>query len=353
MKWNDRISLRKNGRRMLLVSAVTLVALGAGCYGFQLQYPAAKAGRACGGMLPVDPVLDLAGKSRMSLFGGGFDVGSRQFDVSDDVKEPAGLAVRCDVGGVEISVETTAGALNAFGVYTFQDEQDSLPVPLDAGWQGFMVTKDAGATASVVLGCKNWAPDEGGGILVTAASPSGTEVTDDVRHALARTVTGTAQRAADSTGCAAEPGDAAKLTAPAASATTVLAAEAEGTCKGLASATEVRETPAEAAPVEECVLSGHLQLAAAYGPFNDNSQAVMNGAYGGHDKPSGADGTSVWTSATCPGALGIGYFHASPVDGSDRRFTSNPLTASERADLQRFAEQSAARHGCDSPAKLS
>ncbi|WUD72876.1 hypothetical protein OG937_14810 [Streptomyces sp. NBC_00510] len=353
MKWNDRISLRKNGRRKLLVSAVTLVALGAGCYGFQLQYPAAKAGRACGGMLPVDPVLDLAGKSRMSLLGGGFEVGSRQFDVSDDVKEPAGLAVRCDVGGVEISVETTAGALNALGVYTFQDEQESLPVPLDAGWQGFMVTKDAGATASVLLSCDNWEPEQGGGLLVAAESPHDIEVTESVRLQLARTVTETARKAAETTGCATKPGDAKRLTAPAASATTVPAAEAEGTCKGLTSATEVRETPAEAAPVEECVLSGHLQLAAAYGPFNDNSQAVMNGAYGGHDKPSGVDGTSVWTSATCPGALGVGYFHASPVDGSDRHFTSKPLTASERADLQRFAEQSAARHGCDSPAKLS
>ncbi|MFI8186619.1 hypothetical protein OG539_29760 [Actinacidiphila glaucinigra] len=353
MKWEDRTRLRKNGRRRLIVSAVVLAALGAGYYGFQLQYPAAEAGRACGGMLPVDPVLDLTGKSRMSLIGGGFDVDSRQFDVSDDVNEPAGLAVRCDVGGAEISIETTSGAHNAYGAYTFHREEQVLPVPLDGGWQGFMVTGNRDATASVVLDCRNWAPEKGAGILVTATSPSGTEVTDDVRLALARTVTATAQRAAESTGCAAKPGDADRLTAPEAAATTVPAAEAKGTCKGLTSATEVRETPAEAAPVEECVLAGHLQLTAAYGPFNDNSQAVMNGAYGGHDKPSGVDGTSVWTSATCPGALGVGYFHASPVDGSDRHFTSNPLTGPERADLQRFAEQSAARHGCGGPAKLS
>jgi hypothetical protein len=353
MKREDRMWLRKNGRRRLIVSAVVLAALGAGYYGFQLQYPAAEAGRACGGMLPVDSVLELTGKSRLSLLGGGFDADSRQFDVSDDVKEPAGLAVRCDVGGVEISIETTAGAHNAYGAYTFQRDQESLPVPLDAGWQGFMVTEKDDATASVLLSCENWAPDKGSGILVAGQSPSGTEVTEDVRLALARTVTATAQRAADRTGCATRPGDANKLTAPAASATTVPAAEAEGTCKGLTSAAEVRETPAQASPAEECVLAGHLQLAAAYGPFNDNSEAVANGRYGGHDKPSGADGTSVWTSATCQGALGVGYFNASAVEGSNRDFTSKPLTASERADLRRFAEQSAARHGCGGPARLT
>ncbi|MFI2304188.1 hypothetical protein ACH5AL_35975 [Actinacidiphila glaucinigra] len=353
MKWEDRTWLRKNGGRRLIVSAVVLAALAAGYYGFQLQYPAAKAGRACGGMLPVDPVLELAGKSRLSLVGAGFDADSRQFDVSDDVKEPGGLAVRCEVGGVEVSVETTAGAHNAYGAYTFQREEQVLPVPLDGGWQGFMVTGNGDATASVVLGCGNWAPERGAGILVTATSPSGTELTAGVRLALARTVTATAQRAADSTGCAAEPGDPDRLTAPAAGATTVPATEAKGTCKGLTSATEVRETPAEAAPVEECVLAGHLQLAAAYGPFNDNSQAVAAGRYGGHDTPSGADRTSVWTSAGCQGALGIGYYQASAVDGSNRDFTKTPLIASERADLQRFAEQSAARHGCGSPAKIS
>ncbi|MEU1622548.1 hypothetical protein ABZ479_35300 [Streptomyces sp. NPDC005722] len=353
MKWDNRTWLRKNGGRRLVVSAVVLAALGAGYYGFQLQYPAAKAARACGGMLPVDPVLDLAGKSRLSLLGSGFDADSRRFDVSDDVKEPDGLAVRCEVGGVKVSVETTAGALNAYGAYTFQSEEHTLPVPLDGGWQGFMVTEDDDATASVVLSCENWAPDEGGGILVAATSPTGTEVTEDVRLALARTVTATAQRAAENTGCATKPGSTDALTAPQAAATTGPAAGAKGTCKGLTSATEVRETPAAAAPVEECVLGGRLQLSAAYGPFNDNSRAVANGPYGGHDKPAGADRTSVWTSATCPGALGIGYFAVYAVDGSSRDFGAHPLTGPERADLRHFAEQSAARHGCGSPAKPS
>ncbi|MFF0084216.1 hypothetical protein ACFYR1_31540 [Streptomyces canus] len=169
-------------------------------------------------MLAVDSVLDLAGKSKLSLLGLGFDVTSRQFDVSGDVTEPAGLATRCMVDGIEIAIETAAGAQSVYGAY--QDHEKTTPVPLSGGWQGLMVTKNEEATASVLLSCKNWSPKEGSGILVTADS------------------------------------------------------------------------------------------------------------------------------------LGIGYYHASPVDGSDRKFTSDPLTKEERADLKHFAERSAARHGCGAPATL-
>ncbi|MCL8016809.1 hypothetical protein [Streptomyces sp. AS02] len=165
-------------------------------------------------------------------------------------------------------------------------------------------------------------------------------------------VTGTAQRAADKTGCVTAPGNADELTAPAAAARTVSAGDATGTCKGMTSVSAVRETAAGVSPAEECLLVGSLQLTAAYGPFNDASDAVVNGKYGGHDTPSGVERDTAWTSATCQGALGIGYYNASPVEGNDRRFTSNPLTKSERADIQRFADQSAARHGCGSPVEL-
>lgn len=349
MKWDSRALFRGKGRRRLIGSAVTLAVLGAGYYGFQLQYPAAKTARACSGMLAVDPVLDLAGKSKLSLLGLGFDVSSRQYDVSGDVKEPAGLATRCTVDGIEIAIETTAGAQNAYGAY--QDDEKTSPVPLSGGWQGLMVTKGEAATASVLLSCKNWSPNEGSGILVTADSPYDVEVTGAVRLKLARAATATAQRAADRTGCETEPGDTSKVTAPAADARTVSAGAATGTCKGMTSAPTVRETAAAKSPVEECVLVGELRLVAAYGPFSDASEAVVNGKYGGHDKPSGVDRSTAWTSVTCQGALGTGYYHASPVAGSDRKFTSDPLTKEERADLEHFAEQSAARHGCGAPAK--
>ena len=120
----------------------------------------------------------------------------------------------------------------------------------------------------------------------------------------------------------------------------------------MTSVTKVRETAAGTSPAEECVLVGGLQLAAAYGPFSDASQAVVNGKYGGHATPSGIDEYTAWTSAICQGALGVGYYHASPLDGSDRRFTTDPLTEKERADLMHFAGQSATRHGCAAPAQL-
>lgn len=351
---SNRGFLRRSRTRRLWVAAVAAAAvLGAGYYGFQLQYPAAKAGRACGGMLPVDSVLDVTGKSRLSLLGGDFEVSSHRFDVSDDVTEPDGLATRCNVGGVEISIETTAGAHNPYGIYTFQNQQDSLPVPLGTGWQGFMVTEDDEVTASVLLSCENWEPREGSGILATIESAYGGEITRALRLNLARALTGTAVRAADKTGCVTHPGSVSELAAPGAGAKTVSADEATGTCKGMSSARTVRETAAGRSPVEECVLSNGLQLRAEYGPFSSAADAVVNGKYGGHDTPSGADRSATWTSATCGGALGIAYYHAAAAEGTDRRFTTDPLTNSERADLRRFAEQSAARHGCDTPAALT
>ncbi|MFE2216939.1 hypothetical protein ACFW93_34030 [Streptomyces canus] len=337
--------------RRLIGSALTLAVLGAGYYGFQLQYPAAKTAQACSGMLPVDSVLDLAGKSKLSLLGLGFDVSSWQFDVSDDVTEPAGLATRCKVDGIEIAVETTAGAHNAYAAY--QNDERTTPVPLNGGWQGLMVTRDEESTASVLLNCKNWSPKEGGGILVTADSPYDVEATESIRLKLARAATGTAQRAAEKTGCETEPGGTGKLAAPAAGARTVSAGAATGTCKGMTSAPTVRETAAAKSPVEECVLVGSLRFVADYGPFSDASEAVVNGEYGGNDTPSGVDRSTAWTSATCQGALGVGYYQASTVEGNDRKFTSDPLTEQEHVDLEHFAEQSAARHGCGAPAKLT
>ena len=329
---------------------VAVALLGAGYYGFQLQYPAARTARACSGMLPVGSVLDLAGKSKLSLLGLGFDVSSWQFDVAHDVTEPAGLATRCAVDGIDIAIETTAGAMNAYGAY--QDNEKATPVPLNGGWQGLMVDKNEESTASVLLSCKNWTPKEGSGILVTADSPYDVEVTESVRLKLARAAVETAQRAADKTGCESEPGEAGKLTAPAAGARTVSAGAATGTCEGMTSAPTVRETDAAKSPVEECVLGGDLRLVAAYGPFSDASDAVVNGKYGGHETPSGVDSTTAWTSAACQGALGVGYYHATPVQGSDRKLTSDPLTEKERADLAHFAQESAARHGCGAPAAL-
>lgn len=318
MGLNYRSFRRGTDMRRLIGSALTLAVLGAGYYGFQLQYPAAKTARACSGMLPVDSVLDLAGKSKLSLLGLGFDVSSWQFDVSDDVTEPAGLATRCKVDGIEIAVETTAGAHNAYAAY--QNDERTTPVPLNGGWQGLMVTRDEESTASVLLSCKNWSPKEGGGILVTADSPYDVEATESIRLKLARAATGTAQRAAEKTGCETEPGGTGKLAAPAAGARTVSAGAATGTCKGMTSAPIVRETAAAKSPVEECVLVGSLRLVADYGPFSDASEAVVNGEYGGNDTPLGSIGPrpgrrprarAPWASATTRRRLSRGTIASS------------------------------------------
>ncbi|MEU6846163.1 hypothetical protein ABZ930_30235 [Streptomyces sp. NPDC046716] len=274
--------------------------------------------------------------------------------MSDDVTEPVGLAARCSVDGAEISIETSAGVHNAYAA--FQLSQESPVVPLNAGWQGFIAPGGgSGATALVLLSCENWSAKEGSGILVMADPPAGAKVTESTRLQLARVATGTARRAAQKTGCATETkeeGKAGELTAPAATAKTVPAGNATGTCKGMTSAKTVRETAAGVSPVEECLLVGGLQLTAAYGPFSNSSDAVVDGEYGGHDSPSGVERSTAWTSAACQGALGVGYYRASPVEGSDREFSADPLTKEERQDLEHFAEQSAARHACSTPKAL-
>ncbi|CAM5501071.1 putative protein OS=Streptomyces griseorubiginosus OX=67304 GN=DWG14_02343 PE=4 SV=1 [Streptomyces griseorubiginosus] len=327
-------------RRYLTAVVVILVMLSVG-YGFWLQYPAAKVGKVCSGMLPVEEILDLSGKSRLSLFGSGFKSGGD----SGDVTGPADLEAHCRAGNADIHIETAAEATTQYGIYTFQRIDDVLPVPLGAGWQGF--TADSGA--SVLLNCSNWTGRDGSGILA-AVSVWDFDNTADTRLDLARAVTELAKNAAEKTGCKTKFGSESGLKSPAASAETKPAGEASGTCEGLSSTAEVRETDASVAPVEECVLVGDLQMRAEYGPFSDRSTAVSNGKYGGHDTPAGIDSSTAWTSATCQGALGIGYYHASPIEGSDRRFTSDPLTKQERADLSHFAKQSAARHGCGAPA---
>lgn len=330
-------------RRYLTAAAAFLVLL-AGGYGFWLQYPAAKVGRACSGMLPVGEILDLSGKSRLSLFGSGFETGGD----SGEVTGPADLKTHCRAGNSQVHIETATEATTQYGIYTFQREDDVLPVPLGSGWQGFT----AGSAASVLLNCSNWSVRDGSGILA-AVSLWDFDNTADTRLELVRAVTKVARNAAEKAGCKTTFGTERGLKSPAAAAETKPAGEASGTCEGLSSSAEVRETAASVAPVEECVLVGDLQLRAEYGPFSDRSRAVQNGKYGGHDTPSGAESSTAWTSATCRGALGVGYYHASPVESSDRSFVSDPLTKQERADLTHFAERSATRHGCGAPTALA
>ncbi|MFI6013082.1 hypothetical protein ACIBAG_30425 [Streptomyces sp. NPDC051243] len=287
----------------------------------------------------MNSILDLSGKSRFSFFGSGFESSGG----SDEVTGPSDVEEHCRAGNAQIHIELATEATTQYGIYTFQKQEDALPVPLEAGWQGFT----AGSSASVLLNCSNWTSREGSGILA-AISVWDFENTSDMRLKLARAVTETAKNAAERSGCEARFGSVSKLTSPDAAAKTKPAGDASGTCAGLSSTETVRETDAGTSPVEECVLVGGLQLTAEYGPYSAVS-SEGGGKYGGHETPSGTDAYTTWTSATCKGALGVGYYEASAVEGSDRRFTSDPLTKEEREDLQHFAEQSAARHGCGAP----
>ncbi len=337
-----------NLKRRLIGCAVALAVLGAAGYGFWGQYPAAKVERACGGMLPVDPVLNLTGKSRWSPLGIHYEVFSgqsnRSFGAAD---EPA---TRCEFDGANITIEPSDRARTSFATYT---KDSKFPLPLNAGWQGFMLPGDEGASATLLLNCRNWSETEGSGILVSAGASYDYEAPEKARLDLARLLTGAAQRAADKSGCETDLGSGDDLTDPGTGTKSVPADKASGTCEGMTSASTVRETAAGTSPIEKCGLTGGLRLLAHYGPYSDARQAIADGKYAGHKTPSGIDRSTAWTTATCKGALGLGYYHASVSRDSDRDLKKDPLTKAERADLAHFAERSAARHGCDTPAALS
>lgn len=332
-----------NRKRRLIGSTVALAVLGALGYGFWVQYPAAKVGRACSGMLPTDPVLNLTGKSRWSVLGIHYEVVSGQSNRSFGA-EPA---TRCEFDGATVTIEPSDGARTGYATYTTDPD---FPVPLNAGWTGFV--SPGGGSATVLLSCRNWSETDGGGILVTVGAVSEHEAPKKADLDRVRAVTGAAQRAADRAGCETDLGDMDSLVAPGPVTESVPAAKASGTCEGMTSAATVRETAAAESPIEKCELVGDLKLFAHYGPYSDASPTARDGKYAGYDTPAGTEGSTVWTTAACEGALGTGFYHASPVEGSDRDLDKEPLTKAERADLAHFAQQSAARHGCDTPAAL-
>ncbi|MFF4400522.1 hypothetical protein [Streptomyces sp. NPDC001480] len=262
---------------------------------------------------------------------------------------PAGLSVACQVNGVEVHIEPSAGSISPFGVYTFQQGDDVLPIPLGNGWSGFLVAEpEGGVGVSVVLDCANWKPSRGSGILVTADADTDTDTDTDgagpsASARLARIATETARKAAGKFGCTAEPGSTISTVDSRSTTARKSADRAEGTCAGTRSRSRVRETAARTAPVEFCVLGDELRLMASYGPFANTAETRHDGAYGGFDKRSGLRGGTAWGTATCTGAQGMGLYTVSPPEGSERRFDSQPLTPREWQDLRQFAERSAAR----------
>jgi hypothetical protein len=335
MRWGDiNIWVRRGG------AAVTALAVVGGGYLFiQQRSPEHRLSEACAGALPVTDMLAMTGE-------GDFKLTSWEFDVSSGVVEPAGLATSCKAGGVQVEIQTASGAHLPFGDYTFHRRDDVLPVPLDSGWAGFIVAEEEDELGvSVLLDCPNWTPRQGSGILVFAGADVADSTNPASRTRLARIATGTAQRAADRTGCEATPGSRIDRVAPVPAAARPTTAT-KGTCAGMTSRRSAQETPAGTAPVEYCVLDGGLVLRAAYGPFvgdDDKKQDI-------HDDPAGILPDTAWASATCKGAQATALYWAVPAeDDTDRSFTSQPLSKSERNDLRHFARASATRHGCSTP----
>ncbi|MCX5422840.1 hypothetical protein [Streptomyces sp. NBC_00078] len=328
------------------VAAVVTAAVLAGAYAWFTHTPAARLGKACGGALPVDDMLAMTGAS--ARFGGqDLKLATWHYDEAV-VSEPDGLSVACTANDIEIHIETAVGNRFPFGNYTFQSRDDVLPIPLRDGWSGFLVAEsEDNLGASVLLNCANWKPSHGSGLLVTADADGVDSASTPARARLARIVTQTAKKAAEQTGCTANPGRTITEIDSQSTTSRTGAEKADGTCAGTRSQSSVRESAARTAPVEYCVLGGRLWLRAFYGPF---ARIGEDGGRGDFDKPFGNEGYAVWGTAACPGAEARALYTAMPLVESDRRLDSQPLTARELEDLKQFAERSAARHHCSAAA---
>ncbi|RKT82063.1 hypothetical protein SAMN05421805_121102 [Saccharopolyspora antimicrobica] len=324
---DDRGRVRRF-RKWFVIAAVVLL-VGAGGYGFWQQYPAAMVGRACGGMLSVDPFLELSGASRLSLIGSDFVVRKRTLGVP-----PGVLGQDCEVGVAEVQISRADDRYTGLRYYAYAS--DDFPVPLEAGWSGFV--SDANRFASVMVDCRNWGSDEGTGFVVTTRLLSSASVPDP-RPKLVRAVIETARSTAEQTGCDAQLGEDAELAVPEGGTRATPAAEASGTCAGMSSVETVQETDAGTALFEVCKLyNSGLEFTARYGHYEKYETSSLDS----FSKPSSADRSLPWTSATCASPFDRGLYI---VDKSG----TEPLTDAELADLQRFAQQSAARHGCNPP----
>lgn len=291
----------------------------------------------CGGMLPVDDTL--------AMVHGSDDLELEDRHISASTGSPE-LSRRCKANNIWVTIEPASGSERPFGPVTFKRRIDALPVPIGSGWTGFVARGNGSDSGALLLECENWARGTGEGLLVTVRDSDGAAQDPANRTDLARVLTGTARRAAERAGCDAAPGSDVRAMPPLPPETDRPTAEATGTCRGTTSRPSGHETAAGRSPAEYCVLRDGLVLSAMYGPYAEEE-----------DEPAGVGASSMWGSATCKGVLGTARYRAWPQDET-RVFTSRgegeshllePPTDAELADLTRFAQASAARHGCGRP----
>ncbi|GGT22516.1 hypothetical protein GCM10010271_27410 [Streptomyces kurssanovii] len=249
--------------------------------------------------------------------------------------------------------------------------------PLGHGWTGsFAFDPDADAdrhdqaTAVVLLDCGGRSAERSGDRVIAtvdARLAKGDFSDPAARKELTAVLTGTATSFAERAGCDVRPGqpvdDVGFSTTP---WDHEPFAGADGTCAGVLDGPTARrwgvrtviETAAGRAPSEACTLGGLdgsplYELTADYGPFA--ADARFRRSTFDTSETSDTTGTGVspdghhWLEARCPGEEADALYAVSPVSSARDDVAPDVDHDGLPAALQRFAEASAKRHGCQKP----
>ncbi|MFH9608133.1 hypothetical protein [Streptomyces sp. NPDC017448] len=245
---------------------------------------------------------------------------------------------------------------------------DGYDAPLGHGWTGsFHFDPDDEDThearAALLLSCGK---GSGHGRMMTAEAELGRGGFDDPvsRERLVAVLTETATAYARRTGCAARTGGRVKdvgVTTTRADRKPVAAAT--GSCAGVVDEKTaarwgvhtVREITEGPAPLENCALGGRsgallYGFTASYGPPAREARRRLDYRSDGHSTRSGA----YELAARCPGAGGTALFQVETLRDEDDPEMAAPVVDHRglRAALQRFAERSAKKHGCEGPERV-
>ncbi|MCT6777273.1 hypothetical protein LXH09_11615 [Streptomyces sp. CS7] len=303
---------------------------------------------ACDGDLAAGAVRELFGGISLTSSGRWTDRGHCTVSASDD---------DTDAGLVLWSGQTEH--------MTNLENSDGFDAPLGHGWTGsFRFNPDTEDTdeagAVLMLSCGK---ESGHGQLMTAEADLDRGGFDDpvARERLVAVLTETASAYARRTGCEAPVGGRVKNVG----VTTTRAdykpvAAATGSCAGLLDGKTaarwgvrtVQEVAGDPAPGENCVLGGRsgaflYGFTASYGPSARYAHMRLD-----ERRDSRRPGTSAHAlAAGCPGAGGTALFEVETLLDDDTPQQAAPVVDHKglRAALQRFAERSAKRHGCEAP----
>ncbi|MCX4709397.1 hypothetical protein ABZ592_05815 [Streptomyces fimicarius] len=252
------------------------------------------------------------------------------------------------------------------------ENSGGFDAPLGHGWTGsFRYNPDDEdpdeAAAVLLLSCGK---ESGHGRVMTVDANLGWGAFDEpvARERLVAVLTETATAYTRRTGCAAPAGERVKDVGvstnrrdykPVASATGSCAGVLDEKTAARWGVSTVQEITADPAPLEECVLGGLrgaflYGFTASYGPSAryarmrlDEWQDSAAAARRGPDALSG----SYALGARCPGAGGSALFEVDTLGDEGNPKLAAPAVDHRglRAALQRFAERSAKKHGCEAP----